>query len=381
MAARTSLVVLAIAAGTAQADDADIIGRDPGWRVEDVQVRATYLDQTGHGFQSQAGELAGPGSEAMWLLQPWTQVKLRQSERVSHVVTIPVDVVTGASPDAVDAVSSASRTNESLGVNLRSTYRRTETDTFSLRAGIAAEEPLITATLGGGWRRSLADDNASVAVSGVVTYDGFDHRDLHGRFTGPALRWAFNGNIAVSQLLSPTTIADASYGITQQEGKLSSGWNAVPAGGGTSLAAEVVPSVRRRHAITGRISQHIPVTHSTAKLAYRLYNDDWGIDAHTISADGYQYVTPWMYVRAGYRFHYQTGARFFTTMFLGNPNDRDPRTADSDLARLHAHEWSVQLVTLRGRTRPYSVSAELLRYERSNDLALTAVSLAIGKQL
>jgi hypothetical protein len=380
VAARTSLALLLLTS-TAAADDADIIGRDPGWRVEDIQLRTTYLDQSGRGFQSQAGALAGPGSEAMWLVQPWTQIRVRQSERVAHVVTIPVDVVTGASPDAVDAVSSASRTNESVGLNVRSTYRRSEADTFSLRAGVAAEEPLVTATLGGGWRRSFADDNATVALSGVVTYDGFDYRDLRGRYVGPALRWTYNGSIALSQLLSPTTIVDGSYGVTQQEGKLGSGWNSVPASGGTALASEVLPHIRRRHALTGRISQHIPLTHSTAKLAYRAYRDDFGIDAHTITVAGYQYVTPWLYVRAGYRFHYQTGADFFTTMFLGNPNNDDPRTADSDLAELHAHEWSLQLATLRSRKRPYSVSAELLRYERSNALQLTAISLAIGKSL
>ena len=380
MAARTSLALVLLTA-TAAADDGDIIGRDPGWRVEDVQLRTTYLDQSGRGFQSQAGALIGPGSEAMWLIQPWTQIRVRQSERVSHVLTLPVDVVTGASPDAVDAVSSASRTNESIGVNLESTYRHSDADTVALRAGVAAEEPLVTAMVGGRWRRSFADDNATVTLAGGVTYDGFDYRDLRGRYVGPALRWTYYGSIGVSQLLSPTTIVDGSYGVTQQEGKLGSGWNSVPAAGGTALASEVLPHIRRRHAVTGRISQHIPLTHSTAKLAYRVYRDDFGIDAHTITVAGYQYVTPWLYVRAGYRFHYQTGADFFTTMFLGNPNDDDPRTADSDLAKLHAHEWSLQLSTLRSRKRPYSISAEVLRYERSNSLQLTTVSLAIGKAL
>ena len=270
---------------------------------------------------------------------------------------------------------------QSIGANLRSTYRHSETDTFTLRAGGAAEEPLVTATLGGSWRRSVADDNATITLSGVVTYDGFDERDLRGRYVGPALRWTYNGSIAISQLLSPTTIADASYGVTQQEGKLGAGWSSVPAAGGTALASEVLPHIRRRHALTARIAQHILLTHSTAKLAYRAYRDDFGIDAHTISVAGYQYVTPWLYVRAGYRFHHQTGADFFTTMYLGNPNDDDPRTADSDLAPLHAHEWSLELATLRSRKRPYSISAEVLRYERSNDLQLTTVSLAIGKQL
>src|SRR5678815_4425861 len=63
-------------AGAARADD--------GWQLEDVELRTSVLAQRGHGSQSQA---AG-GSEQLWLLEPWALLRVRQSERTTHELTL-----------------------------------------------------------------------------------------------------------------------------------------------------------------------------------------------------------------------------------------------------------------------------------------------------
>ena len=363
------------------ADDAAIIGDDPTWRIEDLQVRASYFDQRGHGFQSQDGIEGQPGSEFMYMFSPSALIVLRQNADIVHQVTVPVDAITAASPDAVDAVSTASKRNIAFDLDVRSSYKLTEHDTLTSRVMGHGEEPLGGGLLGVGYQRALADDNATIGVNGSIGIDGFDDHDHFGDFRGKTARETLSASVTASQLLSPTTVLDGSYGVTYQHGTLRTGWNAVPTSDGL-LTDEVLPRDRTRHALTARLAQHVPFTHSTVKLWYRFYHDTFGTDAHTVEASAYQYVVPWIYVRGSYRFHRQTGADFFTTA-IPKPFDAMTtlRTADSDLAPFDAHEWSVQLTTVRGRGpfKLWSFSAELMRYSRSNDLQIIVGSLAFQR--
>jgi hypothetical protein len=383
-------VVVAILAGAPMAAAADpavtddeILGADEeSWAIEDVALRTVYVDQRGAGYQSQAGPPEGPGSEDMWVIEPWAQIRVRQSAAVRHELTVPVDVVTAASPDALDAMSSASRVNEAVGADLRTEIRISDTDTITTRVGFHWEEPLTSGTLGAGWRRALADDNAAIAINGSLTVDGFDVTDQTGEYLRKSARETASANVSFSQILSPTTVADASYGVTWQHGTLAQTWNAVPVMGGAP-AGEVFPRDRLRHALAGRIAQHVPATHSTVKAWYRYYRDDFGLAAHTVELTGYQYVVPWLYVRAAYRFHHQTGVDFFTTQMPAAPVDPTPRTADSDLAPFDAHELGAGIAIVPERApralRRWSITADYARYRRSNDLTIDVVALGLGR--
>lgn len=393
-AALTALLVLtgvatAQPAPTAPTDaaptDADIIGTDPGWRVETADLRVAYLTQDGHGYQSQDGPTSGPGSEAMWLIEPWGHFRIRQNRRVVHEVTIPVDIVTAASADAVDAVSTASLRNVAADIDVRTSIQRSDVTTLTTRVAAHVEEPLSSGTVGAGWRRSLADDNAQLSLDGSLTIDGFDRRDQTGRYYRKSSRGTASLNVGFAQLLSPTTAFDASYGITQQWSTLAQTWNAVPVDG-AEPDGERLPRARLRQAASARIAQRVPLTNSTLKARYRYYRDDFEIVAHTVDAAAYQYLTPWLVLRLGARFHRQTAAAFFTTGRPAEDKGKDgPVTADSDLAAFDARELSAELMLLRAREprglRAYSFSAEVLRYWRTNDLHITAVALSIGRAL
>jgi hypothetical protein len=383
VAVRTSLVLtaLVVLAGAARAEslDAQIIGRQ-GFRLESIDLRTAYLDQSGSGFQSVAG--GQPGSESMWILQPSVLMTIVQSERVTHQLGLPMDFITAASPDAVDATTSASRRNIAGDLDLRTTIKATDTDTVSTRLAVHAEEWIGGGTIGLGWKRSLADDNATVSVNGTFGFDVFDDHDHFGTFLGKTTRSTTSVHVGASQLLSPTTVIDGSYGATYQRGTLRTGWNAVPVMDGT-IEDEVFPRGRLRQAVSVRLSQHVPVTHSTAKLRYRGYVDDFGLRAHAIEASVYQYIVKWLYVRGSYRFYDQNGVDFFTTSMPLGFDDSTLRTSDSDLAPLSSNEFTLSLNTVRGRgpLKKWSAAAELFRYQRSNDLQITALALSVGRSL
>jgi hypothetical protein len=340
--------------------------------LESVHVGLTAFVQNGHGYQSQAGAVPhGPGSERLTVFEPQAIVVFRQGPRFTHRIWVPLDIVTAASPNAidrsrpVDMVSQASRQTESGSLAWDATYqidRQTET---TFRSSLHLEEDFRSWTVGMVGARLLADDDATVTLSGSHTYDWFDRLDITGLRHGRASRATTNGSAGLTQVLTPTTVVHFNYGLTLQTGELGNTWNAVPLDDG-NVGPEILPSQRLRHAIVGRIAQWLPWD-GALKAFYRFYTDDWGIVAHTIEGQLLQRVSPWLYVRGSYRFHTQSGADFFTTAAVAGGGRR---TADSDLDRLDSHAvgFGMQASFPTETVGTLEMGASIERYVRSNDL-------------
>ncbi len=342
------------------------------WRTEEVNARMSYFGQEGRGAQSQADvqEIDGVerGDERLDVYQPSFRVALRQNDRVRHTLDMPIDIVTSASADALDAVSTASKVNEAVELDLRTQWRATDNDEIQFRIGAHIEEYLKGGFGGIRYLRELADDNATIEAGVDLTVDAFDPLTPQGFDLGHTSRQAFHAWLGGSQVLSRTTLARAGYDLTYQWGRLEQTWNSVPVPRPFIRPAELFPGTRLRHVLSGSLSQHIPQSRSTLMGAYRYYRDDFGVIAHTLDLEASQWMGSHVYVRVGYRLHDQGSPDFFTTEAA--PTDRDDGTiltADSDLAAFRAHEWSVKVVLFtsldeaRGRE---SVYISYHRYER-----------------
>lgn len=318
------------------------------WRLEAARLRIAYYDQRGWGPQSQANprvvDGVERGSERLRVWQPSAQFVVRQSDDVVHQLTLPVDIVTSASADALDAVSSASRVNEAVTADLRTRWRPTDDDQLEFRAGAHIEEYLKGGFGGLGYTRELAQDNATVSGRVDVIVDAFDPLNPQGFDSGLAHRAALHLAIAGSQVLSPTTLLLGSYDLTYQWGRLEQTWNSVPTDPSEVRPAELFPDHRLRHALTGELAQHLPPSRTTLRGRYRYYRDDFRVRAHTFELEVYQWVGAYTLLRLGYRLHDQTAPFFYTTYLPSAVGATDEyRTADSDLAPFRAHEWSVKV--------------------------------------
>ena len=357
-----------------------ILDRPPSFRVESVRVRYSHFEQMGLGYQSQDGPARGPGSESLTVEQPQLEIVAKQGKRTTHRLWIPLDVVTAASPDAVDrlhgvdTISHASRINEGGSVDLTTQYRADRETSLFLRGNYHMEEQFRSWALGAGMARSLAEDNAVVVASVYQVYDWFDSFLTNGLRVGHASRSTSNGNLGLTQLLSPTTVAHVNYGVTLQVGELGNTWNSVPLlEGGRSQ--EHLPTLRHRHAFVARLAQWLP-WQGALKAFYRFYLDDWGILAHTWESELYQRMGPRAYLRLNYRFHQQTGADFFTTL---SQTSAGLQTADSDLAPLSAHTFGIMTAIdfpLKHIAGHLDIGLE--RYLRSNGLHASIVSCSLG---
>jgi hypothetical protein len=356
--------------------DADILAKPPPmFRLESVAIRYTRFDQSGTGYQSRAGKPGGPGSEEMRVEQPQLEVVVKQGKHLTHRVWIPVDVVTAASPDAIDVVSDASRRNEAASVDWTATYAKDHT-TASIRNGHHEEENYRSWNTGLGGTRAFAEDNTVVSAGANVVLDWFDRYTLAGAHDGHNARSSINFNAGLTQLLSPTTVAHVDYGYTIQEGVLSNGWNIVPTPQ-RAFQLEKLPAERGRHAFVGRIAQHLPWS-GAVHGSYRFYIDTFGIVAHTFEVELHQRLASFARLRFNYRYHTQTGADFFrTSVPLGAPVFA---TADSDLAPLHAQTIGVKGTFDFPVTFARTLHADLAveRYFRSNDLRVSVYSCGLG---
>jgi uncharacterized protein DUF3570 len=375
------LLALPARAGADGGDDPlssqEILGTPAGFRIESARVRFTHFDQDGHGYQSQAERSSPgqPGRERLTVEQAQAEVVARQGN-FTHRLWVPVDVVTAASPDALDAVSSASRLNTAETADLSTTYHATPQSELTVRGGLHLEEPFRAWLLGVGGAHSFADGNTTVAGSLNQAVDWFDRFDLEGTRVGRRFRSSTNANLSLTQLLSPTTVGLVGYGATVQIGELGNGWNAVPLADGT-LGLEELPRLRHRHALVGRMAQWLPWS-GAAKGLYRFYVDDWGILAHTFEGQLYQRLGRHLYLRGSYRYDTQRAARYFSVS--ASTDTGALRTADSDLAAFHATTIGVlaaiDIDLARARILHFDLGFE--RFVRSNDLRSNVYSCSSG---
>src|SRR5262249_8044912 len=147
--------------------------------------------------------------------------------------------------------------NEAGSFDWTITYNGSGKDQFFVRNGFHSEENWRSWNSGIGGSYALADDNTVLSANVTETLDWFDAYFLDGKHNGHTSRSSTLVSGGVTQLLSTTTVAHVDYGLTVQEGQLSNGWNTVPITDGTR-ALEIMPRIRRRHALVARLAQWLP---------------------------------------------------------------------------------------------------------------------------
>lgn len=363
-----------------------------GWAFEEMRFYTAFLWQEGYGLQSQAGPVGGRGREDIWVLQPWMSMRVRQNDQIVHEISVPVDIVTAASTDAVDVVSKASQTNEAVTTDLTTTYSPTPELDMHFRFAVHYEEQMRSFIGGPALTWKLFEENTVIGINAVVVSDGFDPHNHLGKDRGFAARTAFSFNIDLTQVLSETTLLDASFGTTEQWGMLETTWNSVIAtrepteDDPTTVyrTGEIFPKSRNRNAFFVRLSQHIPPSRTTTKGSYRFYVDENGTLAHTTEVQLYQYLVPWLYVRLHGRLHMQNSPSFWVESIPEPFQTNTKRTSDSDLEELTAREAGIKVVVKRDQA-PASLrdsdtfDVQYFRYQRDNGLHIDSFSLGYAR--
>lgn len=143
---------------------------------------------------------------------------------------------------------------------------------------------------------------------------------------------------SVAQILDENTIASLVYDLSYLDGYQQNPYRRIGVSG--MLALEVHPDSRARHAAAAMIRRFVPRTATTVIGAYRLYNDDWGILAHTPEVRVVQEVGDTVTFGLSYRYHRQSAADFWKPSYV--TGDRYV-SDDPKLARLTTHDIAAKL--------------------------------------
>jgi hypothetical protein len=183
--------------------------------------------------------------------------------------------------------------------------------------------------------------------------------------------------LGITQLLGPRTSVSLNLTWGRQRGYLSDPYKLV------QKETEIVPGVslpltfgenrpgeRDKWIAFLGLNQALTEAHAAVELSYRLYHDDYGIDAHTFEAAWFQHLGERVTLRPGVRFYDQSAARFYHYRLddtaivptAGAPHPEGPfYSSDYRLSALQTFTYGAKLIW--NVTDAWQIDAAFERYD------------------
>jgi hypothetical protein len=280
--------------------------------------------------------------KATRVIQPMLDATFDAGDEAVVDAHVLVDAITSASAASGADQAAFSEQRYELGGG----YTRTVGD---LRLGGAlrvSHEPDYDSVFAAGRVEWLLRDQATVL--GATLGAGHDWITNEGAPTGaglggaPALAYTLDtllASVSWTQVVGPNALVAFTYDLTHLDGFQANVYRtAVTAGG---LVPERHPEQRTRHALAVSGRWFVPRTATTLIGAYRLYTDDWDLDAHTPEARVIQQAGDGVDVGLRYRYHRQGAAFFFAPSYPSA--DEEFLTDDVKLSAFTTHTLAVKL--------------------------------------
>lgn len=373
------LALLVLAAPTASAQDATA----PPGQI-DVDFLFNYYQQDG----DHSPVTGGIGTEDMDVLSPVILVSWKVDENWTLRTDLGLDAITSASVDAMDAdVSSASRQDSRAYVTLTGSRALGESSTLTLLGGFSNEYDYRSLMAGAGWSRDFNRRNTNLSAQARLYSDTVELYDIDSVLRGEDDRESFDLTVGLTQVLSAKTLLSLELFGQQQDGYLATPFHEVILDDGRRVG-ERLPDSRQRTAFALGLN-HAVNDRLVPRLRYRFYDDDWGIQAHSVEFEPHFRVaggsgggSSWIYPIL--RWHTQTGSDYFGLpgAFAG---DEPFITADRDLSELTSEKyglgwhWSRAPGTGRGWARRLRrLQTRATYYTRDDGLESLSVSFGFG---
>lgn len=258
-------------------------------------------------------------------------------------VVIPGVSAPPGTPEAVDAITTASRPISGNAFDDFIKVRNEVTTTLTRGAVsadyyVSSESDYLAQQLGAKWNRDLRGQTLNLSVGSSYGWDRIEPLADDDTQTGARSRTTWHGNLIGTGVLSPTTLVRAGAEVYVVQGLQHNAYRNVYAGG--TQVPERHPDARVRRDAFLRLHQYFS-QRSSLKLAYRLYNDDWGIDSHELESRLSQYITSGLSTRYLYRWYTQTAADFHRDVYTSPDGVGGYRTGDYRLDELSSHLFGV----------------------------------------
>ncbi|MBC7446928.1 MAG: DUF3570 domain-containing protein [Hymenobacteraceae bacterium] len=327
-----------------------------------VDILTSYYQQAGdHGAVE-----GGRGTQQLTDFTPTILLNVPLDSATRLTANLGMDIYASASTDRIDQVLSSpsaqdTRFHADFGYSRALADKRT---LVGLGAGVSKEYDYRSVNLVASWARASATGNREMSAAAQVFFDQatlFLPTELRtgggpaNQGSGSDTRQSFNLNLVLSQVLTQRVQVAVSTELVVQRGLLSTPFHRVyfrETGGALGAAkTERLPRLRYKYPVGLRLTYYATDLVQVRGF-YRFYNDNFGIQAHTLEVETPVKVTPFFVLYPFYRYHVQTAATWFAP-YLAHSVADTYYSSDYDLADFSAHKLGlgVRYSPLYGLTR------------------------------
>lgn len=271
----------------------------------------------------------------------------------SHdIVIIPAIDAPRGSPEAVDAITSASRPITDADQPYEDYIKTRDALQGSVawkdvQGGyyVSTESDYFAQMLSFGWDRDLRRDNLNLAAGISYGWDRIEPLADDGVIAAPAYRNTLHGGLVATGILDPRTTLRVGAEFDRVEGQQHDPYRSVYAGG--SIVRERHPDERLRRNLFVRATRWLG-NRSSLKADFRLYGDDWDVGSTTWGLRLSQYVTDDLVVAYRYRYYTQSAAWFYSDDYALVDGIDGYRTGDYRLGDFGAHLFGGRITWMPG---------------------------------
>ena len=260
-------------------------------------------------------------------------------------VTVPAIRAPVGSPEAVDAITTASRPIAGNAyqdfVKVRNEFQgEVSRGPAALDYYLSTESDYLAQQVAARYDLDLLNQQLNLSFGSSYGWDDIqplaDDDTQPGASTKTTLHW----NVVATQVVSPTTMVRYGVEYNVVDGLQHNPYRNVYAGGAN--VPERHPDHRERRDAFLKVNRYFE-NRSSLRFSYRLYNDDWGIVSHELSSKLSQYVSQGVIVRYQYRYYTQTPATFYRDEYLSTSGIDGYRSGDYRVGPLAAHLFGLAL--------------------------------------
>jgi hypothetical protein len=305
------------------------------------------------------------------------------TNRIQLDLDVAYEVMSGATPWYIEPDAT---TGKPLQVMTGSTVDDTRTDallkgtllfdrgTAALATGVSVENDYTSVNGGLSGERFFNEKNTTLAGGLDFSYDFIEPTDpeLFNRTDEETKQTAliYGG---LSQVLSKNIAVQTNLQYQFANGFLSDPYKRAYVDG--TIENDSRPDMRHQFSWLTRYRHHIEFLRATLHADYRLFLDDWNVNAHTIELAWYQ--TLWQSFRLipSFRYYTQSQADFYAPYYQG-PRSDGYYSSDYRLAPFGAISWAIKAETrFQVWSFDWIANFSYQQYTSSSSLAIKDVSV------
>ncbi|MGE0587324.1 MAG: DUF3570 domain-containing protein [Cyclobacteriaceae bacterium] len=374
---------LSIAGLFAQTNETDSLYEVRKLKFDEANFVSSYYHQEGNN----SAVTGGVGTERLTDISNTIDLHLSKYDRKgrlhNYIFELGFDTYTSASSDKVDpnTISSASSGDQRFYPSAAwSVTNEEKGQSFGANAAISAEYDYLS--FGGGINvsKNSKDNNRQLSAKFQAYLDQVSiiyPIELRPAPYSTKSRNSFSSSFALSQIINRRLQVAMILDLAYQQGFLSLPFNRVYFVT-NSVAVEKLPDNRFKIPIGFRANYFLG-DRFILRGFYRYYQDDWGMQAHTMNLETTVKITPFISVTPFYRYHRQTAIDYFAPIRQHNTTS-EFYSSDYDLSELSSQSGGlgfryVSPDGVLGVKRWNTIEIRFDHYERSNGLTSNIISL------